>query len=301
MDILPQLIVNGVIVGAIYASIALGLTLCYGVLSFVNFAHGDIAAVGAYSLLYFKIMLGWPLIPSILASITVVILLGLLIERLAFRPVQNAPKMTPLLIAIGISFLLQAIIQLIFGANVYALYESGTIAKGYSIFGDKAIITKTQLLIIATNITLFTSLFFFLKKTKLGKAVRAVSDNKEMAKILGIPTNTIIAFIFGLSSAFAAISGMLIGYEQNLQPNMGIILTVKAFAAIILGGIGHLFGAVVGGLLIGLAENLIVGIQIGNFSIPSGYKDAVGFIVFIIVIFVRPYGLFGSKTEITKK
>lgn len=301
MDILPQLITNGIIIGSVYALIALGLTLYYGTLGFLNFAHGDIAALGAYTFFLFKISLGWPLVPSVLITILIITIIGLILERLIFRPVQDAPNLTPLLISIGVALFLQAMMLLIFSSTIRSLYVGGVIAKGHSFFNDHIIITNTQILIIITNIILFTGLFLFLKKTKLGKTIRAVSDNKPIAKILGVNSNRIIALIFALSSALAAIAGMLIGYEQNLQPTMGLQLGIKAFAAIVLGGIGSIPGAIIGGLVIGLAENLAIGISIGGFSIPSSYKDAIGFVVFIIVIFFRPYGIFGSKTEVIRK
>ncbi len=299
MDILPQLLLNGIVIGFTYGLIAVGLSLYYGILGFINFAHGDIATVGAYSLLFFRIFLDWPLIPSITASLAVVTMLGLLIEKICFRPVQDAPQLTPLLISIGISLFIQAGILLAFGSNVYSLYKNTGVSAVHTLPGQ-TIITTNQLIIICATILIFPALFIFLKKTKTGKSIRAVSDNKTMAKIIGIRTNRIIALIFALSSAMAAIAGILIGYEQNLQANMGLALSVKAFAAVVLGGVGNIWGAIIGGLIIGLAENLLIGIQIGDFSIPSSFKDAVGFIVFLLVIFFRPYGLLGSKTEAGK-
>ena len=293
-EVIAQLIVNGIIAGSIYALVALGLSLVYGILHFLNFAHGEMAMAGAYAFFFFFIIFQWPLWLSFILAIAAVAVLGMIIEKTTFKPVRNAPPLTSLITSIGVSLLLQSLALIAFGANIRTV-RSGFIPKGREVLG--VIITDTQILIIVVAVVLMLGLYFFLKYAKIGKAIRAVSDNKQVAAILGISPNKVIVTIFALGSALAAIAGILVAYEQNLEPTMGVMLGIKAFAAIILGGVGSIPGAVLGGYAIGLAENLGIGISIAGYAVPSGYKDAIAFIIMIIVLLFMPNGIMGTKAE----
>ncbi len=288
MSILPQLIANGIIAGGIYALVALGYTMVYGILKFINFAHGEIFMVGAYVAWTASVLLGFPLIVATIIAMLTAAILGFLIEKVAYKPLRHAGRLSPLITAIGVSLFLQALALLIFGAQIRT-FGTGTVEAGIPILG--AIITKLQITIIIVSLVLMILLHLFVKYTRLGKAMRAVADNPEVASIIGIPVDRIISTVFIIGSALAAIAGVLVGLEQNLQPTMGVSIGIKAFTAAVVGGIGNIYGALLGGFLIGLAEN------IGIWFIPSGYKDAIAFVILILFLLVKPTGLFGAKQE----
>lgn len=292
-EILPQIIWFSLLASAIYALIATGLTLIFGILNFINFAHGDFAMVGAYVFFALAIMLGlpwWIAVPLVIACCA---LMGVVIEKITLKPVRKSPSFTPLIISIGIGALLQAIITIFFGSGVKSYRVEGAETAIYKLFGGSLIVTQSQIIIIITTILLLIGLHIFLKHSKTGKAVRAVADNMEVASILGINIDKTISIIFAIATAMAGVGGLLIAYEQNLSVTMGISLGVKAFAAIILGGVGNILGAVVGALVIGFGENLIVGFT----PIPANFKDAIVFALLILMLFIRPNGLLGEKAE----
>lgn len=288
MAIISQLIANGIIAGSIYALVALGYTMVYGILEFINFAHGEVLMIGAYVAYSLYTFVGLPLYLSMLLAMVASAGVGIVIERLAYRPLRNASRLSPLITAIALSIFLQSLILLIFSADIRT-FRTENISKGYTILG--AVVTKHQLLIIGTTIALMLILYLFVTKTKLGTAMRAAADNRNLASMIGINTNKIIAIVFAIGSALAAAAGVLIGIEQNLEPTMGVTLGVKAFTAAVVGGIGNIYGAVLGGLAIGLIEN------IGIWFIPSGYKDAIAFFVLVIMLLFRPKGILGGKKE----
>lgn len=297
MSILPQLITNGIISGAIYALIALGLGLLFGILHFVNLAHGDMAMVGAFLFYLFAIRLGWPWSISGIAAILGVVCIGLVIERLTFRPLRKASGTTNLVTSLGVSFLLQSIILMTFGPNIRT-YETGQhVSVSYSFFNNAIRITQNQIIIIVATAFILGGLYWFLKHTRTGKAVHAVSDNREVAAILGIHPDKIIMIVFGLSSAIAAIAGILIANEQNLYPTMGFLLVIKAFTAVIIGGLGNITAGVIGGFLLGIIENLTIGITIAGVSIPTSFRDGVAFLILILILIWKPTGLLNKKTE----
>lgn len=294
MDILPQIIWYALLATAVYTLIAIGLTLTFGILDFINFAHGDMATIGGYFLFSLIIMAHLPYWLGFLLVIIGSAGLGILIERLTFRRVRKSHPFKPLIISIGLSALIQAIVILIFGAGVKSYRQIGEDAPAiYSFFNDHLIITQNQIVIVITTLILLGGLGIFLKYSKTGKAIRAVADNKEVAAILGINVNRIIAIIFALGSAFAAIAGMLISAEQNLNPTMGLALAVNAFAAIILGGVGNLTGAILGAAIIGFSENFLIGFT----PIPASFVQAIIFSILIITLFVKPNGLWGASIE----
>jgi branched-chain amino acid transport system permease protein len=286
-----QQLVNGLSLGSIYALIALGYTMVYGVLRLINFAHGDVYMVGAYVGYYLsRKMRGEE--PSVLGAILVMLgsmlacaLLGILIERLAYRPVRREARLTLLITAIGVSLFIENVAQLLFGADP-KFFPSLAPSADFIVAGVR--LTSEQLTVIAVSFLLMLLLRFFILRTRTGKAMRAVSFSLDASKLMGISTDTIIAITFALGSALAAAAGVLIGMQiPKIDPLMGIIYGLKAFVAAVLGGIGSIPGAVLGGLLIGVSEVMVVG------YLSSTYRDAIAFGILILVLILRPQGLLG--------
>ena len=302
MDTFVQQLINGLTIGSIYALIALGYTMVYGILRLINFAHGDIYMAGAFAGYFIAYGLGFSNNPSLVGlavvlvlSMAVAALLGVLIERFAYRPVRKYSRMTTLITAIGVSLLIENLSVVFFGGAPRAFPE---LLRNESIrlFGN-ASISKAQILIFVVSIALMLLLQWIIYRTKVGTAMRAVSFNLNSAKLMGINTNMIIAFTFALGSALAAAGGVLTAqYNPQIDPLMGIITGLKAFVAAVLGGIGNIPGAVLGGLLIGAAETLVVGYG-QNIGIPSTFRDAVAFAILILVLLFRPAGLLGSTVQ----
>lgn len=274
---------NGIISGSIYALIAIGYTMVYGIGRFINFAHGEVFMAGAFLYYYFHIMNGIPILPSALASVIAVSALGVLIEKIAYRRFRDTSRFIPLINTIGISIFLQSLFLMLYGVNTRSLKTNFQFEEGFSILNAK--ITSIQITIIAATAVLTLLLFLFLKKTKFGKALRATSEDREIASILGININKTIAGTFAIGSALAAIAGILIGYDQNISPTMGVTTGIKAFTAAVLGGIGNIPGAVVGGFTIGIIETYAA------FYISSGYKEAIIFLILLLLLFFRPNGI----------
>lgn len=294
LEILPQVLWYALLASAIYALIAIGLTLIFGVLEFIHFAHGDMAMVGAYMLLAFWLMLQWPYWVTFIFVPLIAAFLGFVMEKLTFKSMRKSHPFKPLVVSIGISILLQSLVIIFFGGGVNSYRQSGgTPAKIFELFNGSLIVTEHQVFLMATTIILLLTVGLFLKYSRTGKAMRAVADNREVAGILGINVDKIISIIFALGTALAATAGMLIGAEQNLSPTMGIELSIKAFAVIVLGGLGNVTGAVVGALIIGFTENFIVGFT----PIPSSFKEAIVFGFLMIMLFLRPNGILGAGME----
>jgi len=298
-----QQLINGLALGSIYALIALGYTMVYGVLKFINFAHGDIYMVGAFVGLYVTPWV-WKVIPPgqdpskfnwnttagglvvMLISMVVCAVLGILIERLVYRPLRNRPRLTVLITAIGVSIFLENFGQYLFGADPKSFPD---ILPDRTIdIGDLSIFMN-QIVVFVTTIVLLVALRYIVMKTRMGTAMRALSYNTTAASLMGINNDVIIAFTFGLGSALAAAAGILnaINYP-SIDPLMGILPGIKAFVAAVLGGIGNLPGAVVGGLLLGVLETMVVG------YISPMYRDAIAFAALIFILLFRPNGLFGK-------
>ena len=302
MDTFVQQLINGLTIGSIYALIALGYTMVYGILRLINSAHGDIYMLGAYSGYFLAHWLGFAAEPSmlglavtLLGSMVVAALIGMAIERFAYRPVRKYARMTTLITAIGVSLLLENLGVVIFGGAPRSFPEQLR-NETYTLFGNAAI-SKSQLLIFGVSVALMLVLQWIVYKTKVGTAMRAVSFNLNSAKLMGINTDAIIVFTFALGSALAAAGGVLTAqYNPTIYPLMGIITGLKAFVAAVLGGIGNIPGAVLGGLLIGAAETLVVGY--GQYvGVPSTYRDAVAFAILILVLLFRPAGLLGTTVQ----
>jgi len=305
MDTFVQQLINGLNVGAIYALIALGYTMVYGILRLINFAHGDVYMVGAFAGFYLAINLGLVAQPSIL-SLGIVLLggmiiaavVGMIIERFAYRPVRKYSRMTTLIMAIGVSLLIENLFVARIGAAPRAFpdFLGSQSQPPIHLFGNAAI-SKAQIIIFLVSMALMVLLQWIVFKTKVGTAMRAVSFNLNSAKLMGINTDAIISLTFAIGSALAAAGGVLTAqYNPNIDPLMGILTGLKAFVAAVLGGIGNIPGAVLGGLLIGTAETFVVGYG-SHIGIASTYRDAVAFAILILVLLLRPSGLLGSTVQ----
>jgi branched-chain amino acid transport system permease protein len=283
-----QQVVNGISLGSIYALIALGYTMVYGIVKLINFAHGDIFMIGAfigfYSITFFH--LGF--FPALIISMAICALLGVGIERIAYKPLRNATRIAALITAIGVSLLIEYGTIYIRGAQPEA-YPSGVMpTKDLNLFGVE--INSQSLFILGVSVALMIILQFIVHKTKTGKAMRAVSEDIDAARLMGINVDNTISATFAIGSALAGAAGVIFGvYYTKIEPLMGIIPGLKAFVAAVLGGIGHIPGAMVGGLLLGVIESLVSAL---GFSL---WRDAVAFVVLILILIFLPSGLFGKN------
>ncbi len=292
-----QQLINGLALGAVYALIALGYTMVYGILQLINFAHGEVYMLGAYVgiiMLGVLTALGLPSF-SLPLSIAIAILAamffcasyGAVIERAAYRPLRNAAKLAPLINAVGVSIVLQNVVMLAQGKE-YKNLPPMLPSEGMNIFG--ANMSPVQIFILTASVLIMTALHLFITKTRLGKAMRATSQDRIMAGLVGIDINRIISVTFMIGSALAAVGGVMVTlYYGVVHFFMGYIAGVKAFTAAVLGGIGSIPGAMLGGFMLGLIENF------GASYLSSVYKDAFAFIVLIITLIIRPAGLLGEK------
>ena len=286
-QILQQLI-NGISLGSIYALIALGYTMIYGIIKLINFAHGDIYMVGAY-LGFYAITLGIPIVPAILISMAVTSCLGVVVERLAYRPLRHAPRISVLITAIGMSFFLEYTMMALVSPTPRTF--PATISDvSFEVGG--LIISGQQLLIMGVTFLLMTILTYIVRRTKIGKAMRAASYDTEAAQLMGINADRIISITFAIGSALAAVAGVLIGiYYNAIDPLMGLMPGIKAFVAAVFGGIGSLPGAVFGGIVLGIVEAFISGLGL------SMFRDAAAFAILILVLLLRPARIFGKNVK----
>jgi branched-chain amino acid transport system permease protein len=290
-----QQLANGIAWGSIYALIALGYTMVYGILRLINFAHGDVYMVGAFAAYYLAIATGaggahasLPLaLLVLLGSMLVCALLGILIEFLAYRPVRRSSRITALITAIGVSLFLENVGLRVFGADP-KFFPQLIPPRRITIAG--VIVTNHQVTVVVVSILLMVALTLFIHRTRTGKAMRAVAFNRDAASLMGINVNRIITITFAIGSALAAAAGVLVGLTNpKIEPLMGIMPGIKAFVAAVLGGIGSIPGAVIGGLVMGVSEYLVVG------YVSSTYRDAIAFIILILVLLIRPAGLLGRN------
>lgn len=293
-----QQIVNGLTIGMIYALIALGYTIVYGIAQLINFAHGEVFMVGAYFGLVAHAMLSaiFPayathsffLIAVLLFAMIGTGFLGVVIERAAYRPLRNAPRLAPLITAIGVSFLLQNIIMLIFGPSDKS-YPLMMNVKSIAL-GKAASISNLQIMIAVVSTSLMLALHFFIKNTKTGKAMRALADDRQAAQLIGIDTDRVISAAFLIGSSLAGAGGVMYGmYYNTINFHDGYLAGLKAFTAAVLGGIGNIPGAMIGGVLLGILEGLGAG------YISSEWKNVFAFFILILILLFRPSGLLGSR------
>lgn len=290
--LLEQLI-NGLTLGSTYALIALGYTMVYGIVQLINFAHGEIYMFGAFAGLFCVTVLGFPLWISILGAMVFCMVLGVVVEQIAYRPLRGrSTRLSPLISAMGVSTFLSTLMVLLRGTNT-TRYPEGTVINGtFQFFGIT--VSSMQLFILLLSAALMIGLQLIVRKTRIGKAMRACSMDLEAASLMGVNTNRIISLTFAIGSALAAAGGVMVGlYYNAVWPYMGTMAGMKAFAAAVLGGIGSIPGAMLGGVILGVLE--IMGVA----YLSSSYKDAIAFAVLIIVLIIRPQGLLGQK--ISKK
>ena len=278
--------INGLQLGSIYALVALGYSMVYGIILLLNFAHGDIIMVGAYVTFYAAMMFQLNPILAVVLAVIVCTLLGVLIEKIAYTPLRSAPRLSLLITAIGISFLLENGAQLIFGADTKSMVKQPLIEGTVDLAGTS--ISLSAIITIVVSIIAMVALTFLVQKTKLGKAMRAVSEDMGAAELMGISLNNTISFTFAVGSALAGIGAVLhIGSYYQASPMMGSMLGLKAFVAAVLGGIGSIPGAMIGGFVIGIIETLVTAAGL------STWKDGVVFAILIVVLLVKPTGILG--------
>ena len=284
-----QQLVNGLILGSVYALIALGYSMVFGFIKLINFAHGDLYMMGAFIGYYLINSFQLNFFVALILTMVLTACLGVLIEFLAYRPLRNSTKIAALITAIGVSFFLEYGMVYLFGANTRAFPQALETVK-YNL--GPITVTNVQLTILGVSVFLMLALQFIVQKTKMGKAMRAVSVDSDAAQLMGINVNSTISFTFALGSALAGAAGVLIGlYYNSVDPLMGMAPGIKAFVAAVLGGIGIIPGAALGGFIIGLLETLAVTIGL------SSYRDAVVYGILIVILLVRPAGILGKNVK----
>ena len=290
MEQFLQQVINGLSLGSIYALIALGYTMIYGIIKLINFAHGDIYMLGAYIGYFCMTTLKLGFLPSLLIAMAGCAVLGFAIEKIAYKPLRNAPRIAVLITAIGVSLLLEYGTMFFVKANVRTYPAmTGLLAAKYQFGG--VVVTMQQILILAITILLMVVLQFIVKRTRIGKAMRAASLDNDAAQLMGINVDTTISFTFVLGSALAGAAGVLVGvYYNSINPLMGMMPGLKAFVAAVLGGIGLIPGAMIGGYLIGIVEVFVSGYG------SSMYRDAVVFAILILILIVKPTGILGKSS-----
>lgn len=289
MEIVPQLIMNSLIAGSIYMMIALGFNLIFSTVKFFDLGYGVLTAVGGYSVFYLSNTLGLNVWLAIFVGVIVAGFIGFLADRLVYRQLRKrkASSMVFLVASLGVFTAIQAVIAIIFSSQFQTLSQNITNDRVFQIYG--ATVTGTQIIIFVTGIIIMLVLGVALKMTKLGKAIRAVSDDEEVSKIVGIDSNKIIGRVFFIGSMIAGLAGILIGFDTGIQPTMGFSLLLKGVIASIIGGIGNIYGAVLGAFLLGFVENF------GIWHISGEWKDAIAFSLLIIFLLFKPNGILGRK------
>lgn len=284
---IAQLLANAVIAGSAYSLIAIGYTMIYGVGRLINFAHGELYMASAYCFYLLYIFLNMNIYLSFFIAIIFGGLLGIALERVAYRHFKDYSRLVPLITTIGASTFLRALAVLLFGVEIHTLLKGESFQAPFHL--GEIVFTPVQLLIVGSSLSLMLLLGLLLKKTKMGKAVRATAEDRVAARYVGIDTDRVTALTFACGGLLAGVAGILVGYDQNISPYMGILAGFKGFTAAVLGGIGNIPGAVAGGFFLGLAENLGAG------YLSSAYKDSLSFIILLLILLLKPQGIFGEK------
>jgi len=289
VDIIPQLIVNSIIAGAIYAMVALGFNLIYGTTKFFDLGYGAIAAIGGYTVFYFYKGLGLDLYVAVLLGVLVAGAIGTLVYKVVYSPLRakKSSSMVLLVAALGVMTALQSIIAILFTSQFQTLSKNTGSEAVYNVFGG--IITQTQIVILVSGLVIMVAIALVFKFTLFGKAIKAVGDDEEVSKIVGINTNKIVGWVFFIGSAIAGLAGILVGFDTGIEPTMGLSLLLKGVIASVIGGIGNVYGGVLGAFLLGFIENF------GIWKISGEWKDAIAFGVLIIFLLFRPHGILGKK------
>jgi len=297
-------IINGLVLGGVYALVALGYTMVYGILFMINFAHGEVMMMGGFAgffTLQLLTTLGWTegspylsalaILLVIAAGMIVSVLTGVALERIAYRPLRTAPRLVPLISAIGASFFLQYSALRIFGVTPHNYRKPELIGGGWAIGETGIFVTRTGVFIFVTSILMMIGLFLIVKRSKMGRAMRAVAEDKEIASLMGVDIDKVIAYTFALGSALAGAGGVMFGFHNTVMRfNTGFIPGLKAFTAAVLGGVGNIPGAMFGSLLLGVIEAL----GPSALGVPTEYKDVIAFSILVLVLIFRPTGLLGE-------
>ncbi|HET7776362.1 MAG TPA: branched-chain amino acid ABC transporter permease [Azospira sp.] len=302
MDIFLQQIIHGLVLGSIYALVALGYTMVYGILGLINFAHGEVVMIGALTALSVVKLLANSGLPGpvialvgLMAAVPVCMAIGFTIEKVAYRPLRKAPRLAPLITAIGVSIVLQNLAMMVWGRS-YHSFPAVLPAEQHEVLG--ATFTDLQVIIVLVAAAMMAGLLLLINRTRLGRAMRATAENPAIAQLMGVNVNHIISLTFVIGSGLAAVAGLMVSANYSIAHYyMGFILGLKAFTAAVLGGIGNLAGAMIGGILLGLIESLGAG-YIGDITggfLGSHYQDVFAFFVLITVLVFRPSGLVGEK------
>ena len=281
-------LINGISLGSIYAIIALGYTMVYGIAKMLNFAHGDVIMIGCYVVFTMMSGMGMPALPSVIAATAICTVLGVVIEKIAYKPLRKATPLAVLITAIGVSYLLQNIALLIFGADTKSVVS----LPALKLAGGSLVISGVTVVAVAACIIIMIALMLFIKKSKAGQAMLAVSEDKDAAQLMGVNVNGTISLTFAIGSGLAAIAGVLLcSAYPTLTPYTGAMPGIKAFTAAVFGGIGSIPGAFIGGILLGVIEIL------GRAYVSSQLSDAIVFAVLIIVLLVKPTGILGKTVN----
>ena len=294
MSILPQLLVNALIAGSIYALVSVGLALTYGLLRILNFAHGHLLMVGAYIFYMFSVEMNLGIWVSAGLTFLVSLAVGAFALAVFVMPFVRYSFLLPFVTTLALSTILESVIAMTFGVNVKSL-SSGMDISSIEVHG--VFITPIQILIIISAVVILVVAALMIHHTAIGRRIRALSEHSAAAQSLGINNRVISYGIFIVGALLATYAGILIGYETNLQPTMGSAYTIKAFAAMILGGLGNIWGTVFGSYALGLVENLSIGLDFGGYSLPAGYKDAFAFAIILLMLLFRPQGIFNTRTR----
>ncbi|MCR5717168.1 MAG: branched-chain amino acid ABC transporter permease [Lachnospiraceae bacterium] len=283
-------LINGISLGSVYAIIALGYTMVYGIAKMLNFAHGDVIMIGGYMAFCTTSYLGWPVVPSILFAVVVCTILGIVVEKLAYKPLRNATSLAVLITAIGVSYFLQNAALLIWTSNPKAFPNLVASIPSIELGGVR--IANTAIVTVIANLIIMVALTLFTNRTKMGKAMKAVSEDKGAAQLMGINVDRTISLTFAIGSGLAAIAGVLLcSAYPTLMPTTGAMPGIKAFTAAVFGGIGSIPGAMLGGILLGIIEIF------AKAYVSTQLSDAIVFAVLIIVLIVKPTGLLGKKVS----
>ena len=293
VDILPQLLVNSLIAGSIYALASAGLSLTYGVLRILNFAHGHLMMAGAYAFYYAHVEKGLGVFPAAVVAALCTIILAALSYLIFILPFVRFSSYLPLITTLSLSTLIESAVSILFGVNVKSL--STNLESSYEIYGTY--ITPTQIIIVTSAVSILVVLAWVVHKTSWGRKIRALAEHGSAAQAVGISSRA-NGIVFVVGALLAAYAGVMVGFETNLQPTMGNSYTIKAFAAMILGGLGNIWGTIAGAFILGLVENFSIGLDFWGYSVPAGYKDAFAFLVILGVLLFKPSGLFGTRTRV---
>ncbi|WP_288762002.1 branched-chain amino acid ABC transporter permease [uncultured Lacticaseibacillus sp.] len=289
MHTIMQQLINGISLGSIYALLALGYTMVYGTIKLLNFAHGDVYMLGAFWGYFVINYWHFNFIFALISTMAITALVGVIIEFLAYRPLRHAPRVAALITAIGVSYFLENGMSYLYGASARSFPQ---VIKQHNYHVAGISISNIQIIILGTAIFLMVALQFVIKQTKMGKAMRAVANDPDAAQLVGINPNHVISFTFAIGSALAGAGGVLIGlYYNSIDPLMGMTPGIKAFVAAVVGGIGSIPGASIGGFLIGILETATQAVGL------SAYKDAAVYVVLIIILLVLPSGIFGKNKK----